>query len=142
MQRAIRIAVAALGVACSVSSCAHQTEIAIPAGARRGGIGELQIDVREETRLTEGVRGAVIELVATPSEDWRSPLRHVTADTAGRATIKDLVAAHYTVRVWATGHDTVTQAVGIKAGEIDAVRVTLRDIHCTVIVTSHGPVCT
>ncbi len=141
MHKTFRIAAAALGVVWSALACAHQTEIAIPAGERRPGIGELQIDVREDTRLTEGVRGAVVEVTAA-NGDWNTPLRHVVADTAGNATIGGLSPAHYSLRVWAAGYDTVTQRVSVKAGEIEAVRVALRDDRCKVVVTSHGPVCT
>ncbi len=141
MHKTFRIAVAALGAAWSAAACAHQTEVAIPAAERRPGIGELRIDVRKDTRLTEGVRGAVVE-VAAPNGDWKTPLRHVAADTAGRVMIGDLAPAHYSLRVWATGHDTVTQRVSVKAGEIESVRVALRDDRCKVVVTSHGPVCT
>lgn len=132
---------AVIAVAWSASSCVYQTEIAIPASERRAGIGELRVDVREETRLTDAVRGAVLELVAPPNTDWRAPLRRVTADTSGRVTVGDLAPAHYTIRVWAAGYDTVTQGVRIQSGEIEVVRISLRDVRCTVVVRSSGPVC-
>jgi hypothetical protein len=142
MRRAIAIGVAAAGVVLWTSSCEFQSTYSRSPNPGDASVGELQIDVREETRLTEGVRSAVVELVPASNDDWRTPLRHVAADTSGRATMGDLAPAHYSIRVWAAGYDTVTQHVRVKAGKIDAVRIALRDDRCKVVVTSHGPVCT
>jgi hypothetical protein len=103
--------------------------------------GAIQLDVREETRHTEAVGGSVVELVPAAREDWQNPLRRVVTDTAGRTVFAGLVPARYAVRVWAVGHDTVTQRLNVKRGEVEALHVRLRDDRCTPVVTQNGVVC-
>ena len=141
MPNAIRIALVTVGFVCSTSSCANRSTMTLRSGDLRSDVGEIRVDVREETRHTEAVGGAAIALVAASMEDWAAPLRNEVADTAGHAVIAGLRPARYTIRVWAAGHDTVTQRVTMSAGQAEAVRVSLRNVRCTVVVTSTGPVC-
>jgi len=132
---------AATLIAAVICGCARQPSVALTPGARSSAFGSIQIAVREETRLTEGVGGASVALVPASKEDWRAPLRVIAADTSGRATLSNLPPQRYTVRVWAAGHDTITERISVAAGKVYLVRVKLRDDHCTPLLTAHGPVC-
>jgi hypothetical protein len=141
MWRVAGIALVTGVLACGAGACAFQSTLTrSPAGAGAT-VGEIQIDVREEARLKEGVPGASIELVNAANENWDSPLRHVAADSAGHASFARLAPARYTIRAWAAGHDTVTQRLNVGAGDIQSVRISLRSDRCVVVVTSSGPVC-
>jgi hypothetical protein len=106
-----------------------------------GTLGEIQLDIRDENRLTQGVNGAFVKLVPASNEDWRAPLREATSDSSGHVTITALQPDRYAIRVWAAGHDTVTERFRVMPGTIDAIRVKLRADRCTPLVTTHGPVC-
>jgi len=134
------IALIALAVASISAACAHN-QTAQPINGGSGDLGALQIDVREETHLKEGVAGATVELTSDAKASGQASLRRVTADTSGKATFDRLTPARYAIRVWAAGHDTVTEHVAVRAGQLETVRVAIRDDHCTVVVTSSGPVC-
>jgi hypothetical protein len=123
------------------SSCAAPFQVALGAVPTSVDVGSIQLDVREEIRLTQPVSGALVELVAAANENWQIPLRRAIVDTAGRTVFAGLVPAHYAVRVWAIGHDTVTQHINVKGGHMEEVRIRLRDDRCTPVVTASGPVC-
>jgi hypothetical protein len=142
MRTPITTAVAASVIAAAVCACAPpQPSVQAVPGETSASLGAIQLDVREETRLTEGVNGATVELVPASKEDWRAPLREVTADSSGRVVLAALAPERYAIRVWAAGHDTVTQRITVTAGKIEALRIKLRDDHCTPLLTGHGPVC-
>jgi hypothetical protein len=141
MQHLLGNATAAFVMAAGICSCASQPAVHALPGEASVALGAIQLDVREETRLTEGVNGATVVLVPASREDWSAPLREVTADSSGRVILSSLTPDRYAVRVWATGHDTVTERVRVTAGKIEEVRVKLRDDHCTPLLTAHGPVC-
>ena len=128
-------------MAVAVCSCGQQPAIQTIPGETSATLGAIQLDVREETRLTEGVKGATVELVPASNENWRAPLREVTADSSGRIILSALAPERYAVRAWATGHDTVTERVVVTAGKIQEIRIKLRDDHCKPLLTGHGPVC-
>jgi hypothetical protein len=128
----------AAGVACA---CARQPSIAVAPGAQSTTVGSIQLDIREATRLTQGVGGASVELVSEADKNWEHPLRRAVADSAGRAAIGELSPDRYAVRVWAIGHDTVTERISITVGHVQSLRVKLRNDQCTPVVTAHGPVC-
>ncbi len=141
MKHVLGKATAALVIAAAICSCAPRPAVQPVPGEASAAVGAIRLDVREETRLTEGVNGATVVLVPASRESWGVPLREVTADSSGRVILSSLAPDRYAVRVWATGHDTTTERVRVTAGKIEEVRVTLRDIHCTPLLTTHGPVC-
>jgi hypothetical protein len=122
-------------------ACVRDPAIAVSPVAQSPDLGAIQLDVHEANRLTQGVSRASVDLVAASHEDWSQPLRHTVTDAAGRAVIADLAPARYAIRVWAVGHDTVTQRFDVKAGRVQPLPVRLRDDRCTPVVTATGPVC-
>jgi hypothetical protein len=132
---------ATAAAACAASGCVRDPAIVVSPVAQSPDLGAIQLDVHEANRLTQGVSSASVELVAASRENWNEPLRHIVTDTAGRAVIAGLAPARYAIRVWAAGHDTVTQRLDVKAGKVQPLPVRLRTNGCTPVVTARGPVC-
>ena len=141
MRRPAQTVFAGLFSAIAISSCDRQTTTDLAPDAQPATLGAIEIDIREETRLTEGVKGATVQLVPASNENWRAPLRELAADSSGHIVLTSLAPERYAVRVWAAGHDTVTERVVVTRGKLRALRVKLRDDHCAPLLTAHGPVC-
>jgi hypothetical protein len=125
----------------TVCSCIRQPAVALANVDEPRSVGAIQVEVRQERDLTQGVRGAQVEVVAASDQNWWNPLRRVVADTTGLAVVAGMPPARYAVRAWAAGHDTVTQRVSVSGGQVKLVRISLREDRCKVVVTQSGPVC-
>jgi hypothetical protein len=141
MRRLVVTVLAASAVTWTASACVRDPAIAVSPVAQSPDLGAIQLEVHDANRVTQGINGASVEWVTASREDWNQPLPHVLTDTTGRAVIAGLPPARYAIRVWATGYDTVTQRINVKAGKVEPLPVRLRSIACTPVVTARGPVC-